>query len=303
MNLNLENESVKDQAEGLRMLRDEVVNAKPARQGVTRVISVTSGKGGVGKSTAVVNIAVALARAGRNVLVLDADLGLANIDVMLGIQPRYTLNDLFENGIPMKDIVVEGPEGIAVIPAASGVESICSLDTERRMVLLQAIEEIAVHYDYLLIDTSAGIGSEVMYFNSASSEIVVVINGEPTSLTDAYALVKVMSQNYDEKRFSVLVNTVSDEREGAKVFNRFAKAVERFLHVELNYLGSVPEDRSVAEAVASQRALVELYPSSQAALAFSQVARRMDSEFLELRVKGGMQFFFKQLLELSAYGS
>jgi len=237
------------------------------------------------------------------VLVLDADLGLANVDVMLGIRPKYTLQDLFEGRKSLSEIMISGPEGISIIPASSGVESICSLSTVQRMMLMEAVEEVAAQFDYLLIDTQAGIGPEVMYFNSASSEVVVVINSEPTSLTDAYALIKIMAQNYGERSFSILVNEVPTAKVAETTFDRIKRAVDRFLHVDLKFLGFVPEDASAPEAVRGQRALTELYPSSPAAIAYSRLANRVDSEFMGHRVKGGMQFFFRQLLEISAHGS
>ncbi len=298
---------VKDQAETLRKknvgMEMKVVEENTRAKGVTRVISVTSGKGGVGKTTTTVNLALSLAHRGKSVLVLDADLGLANIDVMLGVTPKYTLNDLFEGRKSLSEIIIDGPQGISIIPAASGIESICNLDSGRRVMLMEAIEEVASRYDYLFIDTAAGIGPDVMYFNSASAEIVCVVNGQPTSLTDAYALIKVLSQGYGEKNISILVNEVSNEREGETTFKRLNNAVERFLHVELKYLGSVPADSAAIEAVQNQKALVEIFPSSPASMAFAAIARRVDAEFIDLRVKGGMQFFFRQLLELSAHGS
>ena len=276
-------------------------------KGVTRVISFTSGKGGVGKTSSVVNFAIALARQGKTVLVLDADLGLANIDVMLGIQPRATIHDVLRGEKTLEEVMIDGPSGISVIPAASGVESICNLDAEQRMLLMTAIEEVAYDFDYLLIDTSAGIGADVMYFNCASREIICVVNPEPTSLTDAYALIKILSSQYGERSVSILVNNVRAnnmpaEREAQMVFNRLSTAVERFLHIELKYLGFVPSDMSLIEAIRSQRALMELYPSSPAGLAYASLARKIDAEFHELRVKGGMQFFFQQLLEMSSHG-
>lgn len=276
-------------------------------KGITRVISFTSGKGGVGKTSSVVNFAIALAQQGKSVLLLDADLGLANIDVMLGLAPRATIYDVLRGEKTLEEVMIDGPAGISVIPAASGVESMCSLDAQQRMLLMTAIEEVAYQFDYLLVDTSAGIGSDVMYFNCASREIVCVVNPEPTSLTDAYALIKVLSSQYGERSVSVLVNNVRAssmpaEREAQMVFNRLSKAVERFLHIELKYLGFVPSDPSLIEAIRSQRALMELYPSSPAGLAFASLARKIDSEFHDLRVKGGMQFFFKQLLEMSSHG-
>ncbi len=276
-------------------------------QGVTRVMSFTSGKGGVGKTCSVVNCAIALAREGKSVLILDADLGLANVDVMLGLEPHSTIYDVIRGEKRLEEVIVPGPEGISIIPATSGVQAICSLDAEQRIHLMEEIERVAHQYDYLLIDTSAGIGTDVMYFNCASREIVCVVTPEPTSLTDAYAMIKILSTQYGEKSVSVLVNnvragTVTAENEAARVFNRLSKAVERFLHIELKYLGFVPSDVSVVEAIRSQRALMDLYPSSPSGLAYASLARKIDSEFRDLRVKGGMQFFFQQLLEMSSHG-
>lgn len=271
-------------------------------QGITRVISFTSGKGGVGKTSSVVNLGIALAREGRSVLLLDADLGLANLDVMLGLKPRWTLLDVLEGRRSLQEILLTGPEGMMVIPAASGVESICTLSGAQRLQLLEAVEEIASDFDYLLIDTQAGIGSEVMYFNTAAGEIVCIINGEPTSLTDAYAMIKLLSRNYGERSISILVNNVEDERRAKEAFARLSGSVDRFLHVELKYLGFVPTDSAAREAIRSQSPVTQIFPSSPAALGYARVARALDERFLERRVKGGLQFFFKQLLEVSEYG-
>ncbi|MCB0318341.1 MAG: MinD/ParA family protein [Bdellovibrionales bacterium] len=287
----------------LRIVENSHGDARAIRnQDITRVISFTSGKGGVGKTNCLVNTAIALAREGKSVLVLDADLGLANVDVLLGISPQYTINDVLNGTKTLQEIMLDGPEGISVIPAASGIESICNLSTSQRMFLLDAIEEVAYKYDYLLIDTQAGIGADVMFFNNASSEIVCVINEEPTSLTDAYALIKVLSRDYGEKNISVLANNVPNEESGLRAFKRLQSAVERFLHINLKYIGFVPRDKAVLSALSDQRAVLELYPSSPAGIAFSRVARQLDSDFINLRVKGGIQFFFRSLLEMEAHG-
>lgn len=282
-----------DQAATLRKTR-----MKGSMKGITRVISFTSGKGGVGKSQTVVNTAISLARLGKTVLILDADLGLANINVLLGLHPRHTLHDVFCGKKTLRDIIISGPEGISIIPAASGVESICDLNGEQKLMLLSGIEEIAHSYDYLLIDTRAGISSDVMYFNSASSEVICVINNEPTSLTDAYAVIKVLATNYGEKSISVIANNVADEREGRQAFARLSGAVHRFLHVELKLLGSIPRDGAVTQAVQSQKPVMELFPMAEASRAIDRIGKRLDEEFLEYRVKGGMQFFFEQILSV-----
>lgn len=289
---------IRDQAETLRANR----SVMKAQKGITRVISFTSGKGGVGKTHTVTNMAVALARLGKSTLILDADLGLANVNVVFGLQPQYTLHDVFSGRKSLSDIIVTGPEGISIIPAASGIESICNLDDQQKMSLMAGIEQVAYQYDYLLIDTRAGISSDVMYFNSASAEIICVINNEPTSLTDAYAVIKVLATNYGEKSVSIISNNVSDEQEGLAAYRRLSRAVEKFLHVELKYLGCVPRDGAVTSAIQAQRSVLEIFPTSKASRSIERIARAVDEEFLEHRVKGGMQFFFEQILSVGAGG-
>ncbi|MDZ4785058.1 MAG: MinD/ParA family protein [bacterium] len=270
------------------------------RKNFTRVISLTSGKGGVGKTNMTVNLAVALSGLGNSVLILDGDLGLANVDILLGLTPKYTLNDVLNNQKNIEDVLVDGPKGVSIIPAASGIEAISNLKSEEKLHLMDELESVALDYDYLLIDTQAGISSDVMYFNSAASEIIVVINNEPTSLTDAYALIKVLAKNYGEKSFNIISNDVRDAAEGTQAFNRLQQVVDRFLKVRLSYLGFVPTDSMVNEAVRQQRALLEVYPSSKAGLAISNIARKIDDEYQNQKVKGGMQFFFRKLLDLES---
>lgn len=282
--------------------RNSSVSTPRTGQEVTRVLSFTSGKGGVGKTHSVTNVAIALANQGLSVLVLDADLGLANVDVLLGIQPKGTLNDVLKGNASLDDILLTGPGGITIIPAASGVEELQALRPEEKMFLLEEIERVAHRFDYLLIDTPAGIGSDVMYFNSAAAEVVCVINGEPTSLTDTYALIKVLSTTYGEKRFSVVVNNVGSEKEATTAFAKLSRAVDRFLQVDVRYLGWVPADDTVRECIMQQKPVSSEFPSSPSARALAAVARRIDDETPQRKVKGGMQFFFRQLLEMNSYG-
>lgn len=282
---------------------DAINNSLPGKGravGVTRVISFTSGKGGVGKTNSVINLGIALSRLGRRVLLLDADLSLANLDILLGLVPRHTLEHVLCGEKTIAEVMLDGPEGMSIIPAASGVSSLCELSASSRVVLLQAIEEIAADYDYLLIDTAAGIDNEVMYFNSAAGEINLVINAEPTSLTDAYAMIKVLTNDYGEKDFGILVNNVQNEQEALFAFRHLDKAVDKFLKVRLSYLGFVPTDSQVSEAIRKQRAVSEIFPSSPASLAYMRVAKKIEGEIPRQVVKGGMQFFFRQLLEATS---
>lgn len=292
---------VRDQAETLRRATTSRRRGTKVND-ITRVLSFTSGKGGVGKTNTVVNIAIALARQGKSVLVVDADFGLANVDVMLGIRPMYTIQHVIEGKKSLEEVIVPGPEGISFIPATSGVESMLSLDNFQRLAFMDALERSALRFDYLLIDTSAGIGSDVLYFNSASSEIVCVVTPEPTSLTDAYALIKILTSKFREKSISVVVNNVRGtpkeaEKEAAGTWRRLAQAVERFLHLNIKYLGYIPADDSVVEAIKEQRAVLEVFPSGQSSLAITRMASKIDEEFYDNRIKGGMQFFFQNLLE------
>jgi len=275
-------------------------NSMRYRKNTTRVISFTSGKGGVGKTNLTVNIGVALARQGNSVLILDADLGLANVDIILGIKPKYTLHDVLRGERSIEDIIVDGPQGVSIIPAASGIETLSLLDDSDKIRLMAELENLSLDFDYLLIDTRSGISPDVMYFNTASSEMCVVINNEPTSLTDAYALIKVLATSYGEKEFNIISNDVLDAKEGAKAFNRLQGVVSRFLQIKLTYLGYVPTDGHMVEAVQQQRAMMELYPSCRAGLAIAATAKKIDESFQEQKIKGGMQFFFRKLLDVDS---
>lgn len=265
-------------------------------QGITRVVSFTSGKGGVGKSNTVINTALALADLGRSVLILDADLGLANIDILCNLTPKKTIQDLLEGTATLKDIIVEGPMGISIIPSSSGVEYLSRLSHGQRLQILNEVETVAASYDYLLIDTAAGVSPDVMFFNAAANEIICIVTGEPTSLTDGYALIKILTNNYREKEISILANNVPSAVEGQRAFERMQRVVGRFLGTKLRFLGTIPSDQSLPDAVRQQIPVSELFPSSSIARAYRTFARTLDEDFYAHRVKGGVQFFFEQLL-------
>lgn len=269
--------------------------------GLTRVISFTSGKGGVGKTSSLINIGLSLVNEGRRVLILDADLGLANVDILLGLTPKYTLEDVIYNGKSIEDIILESENGLSVIPAGSGVLSLLNLDAHKKALLMSEVERIAKDYDYLLIDTGAGINDDVLFFNTVAMEVVCVITGEPTSLTDTYSLIKVLSQK-GEKEFSILVNNVQSEVEAKSAYKKLFMVVEKFLRVKLKYIGFIPNDKIVQEAIREQKAFVDMFPTSQVSRKVVSLTKNMDADFFDFRVKGGMQFFFKELLEQgSAY--
>lgn len=265
-------------------------------KGVSRVIAVSSGKGGVGKTNSVVNLAVAFAKQGKKVLLLDADLGLGNVDVLLGLAPRYNIGHVLRGEKSLEEILVDGPAGIKILPASSGIHELTDLDAEQRLVLCSYLEDLDLDMDLMIIDTGAGISSNVLFFNTAAQDIVVVVSPEPTSLTDAYALIKVLNKKHGERSFKVLVNQAKNDREAKEVYRKLSLAAERFLSVSVDYLGFVPFDANVQQAVVRQRAVTDLYPNSRASAGFSAVAREITSLPLNEKPKGGMQFFWRQML-------
>ena len=265
----------------------------------TRVITVTSGKGGVGKTNVVANLAVGLARVGKRVLVLDADLGLGNIDVLLGLVPRYTLEDVLCGSRRLSDIILQGPAEIQVLPAGSGLPHLTVLTDSQQLILQTELEHIADTVEVLLIDTGAGVSPNVTYFASAAQEIIVVISPEPTSLTDAYALMKVLCRQHRERRFKVLVNMVKNQREATQTFRKLDVAAERFLNVRLECLGFIPLDDYLPMAVIEQKAVTERYPSSPASRAFLQLAKKI-AEWPDPQLpKSTVQFLWQQLVPMS----
>ncbi|MCA1959021.1 MAG: MinD/ParA family protein [Nitrospira sp.] len=264
----------------------------------TRVVAVSSGKGGVGKTNVVANWAVALGRSGKRVLVLDADLGLGNLDVLLGLVPRHTIEHVLSGVCTLKEICLEGPAGIQVLPASSGVPHLTSLTESQQLVIQEQLEELAAGMDVLLIDTGAGISPNVTFFASAAHEIVIVVTSEPTSLTDAYALIKVLTRRYRERRFKVLVNQARGPREAAEVFRRLDTAVDRFLQVAVEPIGYVPHDDYVTLAVMRQKAVADLFPDSPAAQAFARLAGQVMQWPLPDLPKSSVQLLWRRMIHL-----
>ena len=265
----------------------------------THVITVTSGKGGVGKTNVVVNLAVGLARVGKRVLVLDADLGLGNIDVLLGLVPRYTLEQVLCGSQHLSDIILQGPAGIQVLPAGSGLPHLTSLTDSQQLILQTELEYVAGTVDVLLIDTGAGVSPNVTYFAAAAQETIIVVSPEPTSLTDAYALIKVLSRQHRERRFNVLVNMVKNQREAAQTFRKLDVAAERFLNIRLEYLGFIPLDDYLPMSVIEQKAVIERFPCSPASRAFIQLAKKV-AEWPDPQLpKSTVQFLWQQLIPMS----
>lgn len=261
----------------LRMRRPTLVSedVDAGGESPTRVIAVTSGKGGVGKTNVVANLAVSLSRVGKRVLILDADLGLGNLDVLLGLVPRHTIEDVLVGTHTLAEIMLTGPAGIHVLPASSGVPRLTSLTEAQQLMIQEQLADLASAMDVLLIDTGAGISPNVTFFASAADETMVVISPEPTSLTDAYALIKVLARQYRERRFKVLVNQAKSPREASEVFGKLDVAVDRFLHVAVELVGAIPDDDYVHMAVMQQKAVSDMFPEAPAAQAFKRLAQQI----------------------------
>lgn len=269
----------------------------PASPPPAHVFAITSGKGGVGKTNVVANLAAALTLARKRVMVMDADLGLANLDLFLGVSPQYTLADFFAGTKPLADIITPGRLGIALLPAASGVQEVTTLSDAQKITFLTELDALTYEVDLVLVDTGSGISDTVTYFATAAQEIVVVVTPEPSSLTDAYALVKVLASAHQEKRFWVLANNVESEREAGRLYDTLSRTTLRFLNTSLDLLGWIPRDRELMRAVARCQLVVTTSPRCPAARAFVAIAHRLiQSAAEEAKVKGSLQFFFRRIL-------
>ena len=265
-------------------------------------MTVTSGKGGVGKTNVVANLSHSLAMLGRKVMVFDADMGLGNIDLLLGLVPKYTLEHVLSGEKLLHEIITLSPMGVMILPASSGVQELTALEPAQKMNLTHQLEDLLELVDVLLIDTSAGISSNVMYFNSLAQEILVVVSSEPTSLTDAYALMKVHSQKHGGKRYKILCNAVKDEREALEIFKRLSMVTQRFLNISLDPYGYIPEDEHVPMAIRRQRLLIESYPNCEAARKFMSLAKKIDEKLFNYQDGDGMRTLrrnFFSVMEMS----
>ena len=293
-----------DQAHTLRGVNEPHHLSSPTQKTnhITNVYSITSGKGGVGKTAVVSNLAYALAHQGKRVLILDADLGLANIDVVFGLTPAHNLNHFFSGEVELHNILIEGPLGIKILPAGSGIQNYTRLESHQKRHLLDGLDSMNNHFDYVLIDTEAGISENVTYFNTAAQEILIVTTPEPTAITDAYALMKLLSVQYHEKKFNLLVNQIRSEDDALDVYKKLTMVSNRYLDISIDYLGSIPEDRQMVEAIRKQKVISELLPGSKISLAFSQLASRICSEPPQVYPKDNIQFFWNKLLNIGSRG-
>lgn len=292
-----------DQAEGLRNIikkKDTQRTRQPMSQNA-RVITVTSGKGGVGKSSISVNLAIALSQRGRRVVVLDADFGLANVEIMLGIHPKYNLADLMFHGRSITDIITYGPENVGFISGGSGIEEMSNLTREQVFLLIHKMSELDRMADVVIVDTGAGIGNSVLEFVAASSEVLLVTTPEPTSITDAYALLKSLNHcsSFSPRQTVVkmIANQVREYGDASELFQKIGVVVNKFLDVKIEYLGGVPYDANMSRAVIRQKPIVLSAPRSGTARSLNQIADKLMNREQRTEQKPGIMQLFSSVMQ------
>lgn len=276
-----------DQAGGLRRMKKQIV----------KVIAVTGGKGGVGKTNVTLNLAMCLAQLGKKVLVLDADLGLANCDVMLGLRVERNLSHVLSGEVELDDILIDGPFGIKIAPATSGTQSMTELTAAEHAGLIRAFSELKTQFDILLVDTAAGISDMVLSFSRASQDVLVVVCDEPSSITDAYALMKILSREHGVQRFKIVANMVRSLKEGQELYAKLTRVTDRFLDVTLELVATIPFDENVRKAARKQKAFVDAFPKTPASLAVKTLAARATQWPIPPVASGHLEFFLEQLVQ------
>jgi flagellar biosynthesis protein FlhG len=261
-----------------------------------QVIAVTGGKGGVGKTSVAVNLATALGSTGKRVLLLDGDLGLANVDVFLGLSPRHTMAQVISGERTLEEIILESQYGVNVVPGASGIAELANLPSFVHLQLVQAFSALTARIDTLIVDTSAGLAHSVLQFTQAAQHVLLVVCDEPASRTDAYALTKVLSRNHGVNRFFVLANQTRSPGEGDALFQKFQRVANRFLDVTLEYVGEIPEDPYLKRAIREQRPVTAAFPSCPASRAFKKLALKADKWPVPDCPRGNLEFFVERLV-------
>lgn len=299
-----------DQAMTLRKLMSDLRTESrgPAVAGpnratpIPRVIAVTGGKGGVGKTLTTANLGLCFARLGMRTLLIDGDFGLANLDVVLNVRAESTIDDVLAGECHLKDVVMAGPEGVRVIPAASGVLKVGELGQTQKLLLLDQIESLDEEFDFVLIDTPAGVSKNVQYWTASASEVILVVSPEPTSLADGYATMKILAQTNRETSFKLITNMVKNDEEGLRVYERLSTLADEFLHVKVEYLGSIPNDEMVKSSIRERVPYVQRYPFCPASRSMRAVATQLLCEQQSFSAKGTVQFFWRRMISRQAEG-
>jgi flagellar biosynthesis protein FlhG len=276
-----------DQADTLHQLN----SSRPVK-----VIAVTGGKGGVGKTTVSANLAVAIAAQGRDVMLVDADFGMANVDVVLGLHTRFHLGHVVAGECLLEDAIVTGPHGLQIVPAASGIKRMANLTDAEQAGIIRAFSDLYHRVEVLVVDTAAGLHESVLTFSQAAHHVVVVVCDEPASITDAYALIKVLSREHGVQRFQILANQTRRSGEGPELFQKISRVCDRFLNVTLEFAGSIPFDDYLRRAVQRQTAVVDTYPASISSVALKNLASKADKWSVPQGARGHLEFFVERMV-------
>ena len=267
------------------------------QQKPVKVIAVTGGKGGVGKTNVSVNLSLAMGELGHRTVLMDADLGLANVDVLLGLRPKKTIADVLNGDCGLEEVMLDVSDHLKIVPACSGTQEMTALSPHEHAELIHAFNAVANDIDVLVIDTAAGISDSVVSFVKAAQEVLVVVCDEPTSITDAYALIKLLNRDYNMTRFRVLANMVRGEQEGRNMFGKLLTVTDRFLDVTLQYVGSIPYDDNVRKAVQRQVAVLKAFPKSKVSLAYKQLANKGNGWPAQTGPRCHLEFFVERLVQ------
>lgn len=292
-----------DQAKGLRnVVKTQALSRAdamaPGKKRLPRVMAVTSGKGGVGKTNIVGNLAVCLTRMGNRVVIVDADVGLANIDIIFNLRPEFNIRHVINSEKTLNQVMVESDHGIKILPGGSGFADLTQLNDGEKLNLLSEFETLADQADIILVDTGAGISANVLYFNSACDECIVIATKEPTAITDAYAMMKVMSRDYGIRYFKLIVNMVDSSRDAKKVYASLSGALDKFLkNVVLEYVGYIPFDAQVRQAVQKRGLFMDSFPESMAADAIQEIAQTLRDRPVKNNSDGNLTFFMNKVFQ------
>jgi flagellar biosynthesis protein FlhG len=275
--------------------KKEKVEVKEFETSSTRTIAIASGKGGVGKSTFTVNFAYNLSKLDKEVLIIDSDIGMANLDIMLGVQPNYDMGHLLRGECSLEDDVIEGPAGIKLLSGITGDDSFIDIQNDAMQKLVQLGDQIEKNYDYLLIDLGAGAAKSIVNTILAAEELILLLTTEPTSVMHSYSLIKILSNHKYDKLIKLVINQSEDEKDAKKTADRIIKTVKNYLGLNLTLVGSIAHDRKISAALRKQKPYSEIFPNRKAAKDFENIARKITGEEKEQKAKGVKSYFYKMV--------